>query len=90
VGTRIHLSIRPENLLPGDADAAAIPATVNVNVPLGPIDVTELRSACGVPIKMARPHRTEFKALPPGAQVHLRIESLSSCSVFAESGDPLQ
>ena len=82
-GRAVMLSIRPENLAIAEADAdGAIPATVHVTLPLGPIEVVEARIGRGTAIKLTRPHTPSTRPLPPGTAIHVAIVDAAGVSVF--------
>ncbi|SEB14728.1 ABC transporter ATP-binding protein [Variovorax sp. YR216] len=79
----VVLATRPEHLALAPASADAVPATVEMVLPLGPSLVYELRLASGGTAKVTQPRTAELPRFSAGDAVGLRLRQGSPASVFA-------
>ncbi|MFT4267495.1 MAG: ABC transporter ATP-binding protein [Xenophilus sp.] len=79
----VVLATRPEHLALGQPAADALPAQVEMVLPLGPSLVYELRLAGGASVKVTQPRTAEQPRFAAGDAVGLRLRPGSSASVYA-------
>ncbi|MEH3086568.1 MAG: ABC transporter ATP-binding protein [Xylophilus ampelinus] len=79
----VVLAARPEHLVLGARDAGALPATVEMVLPLGPSLVYELRLSGGGTVKVTQPRTAEHPRFAAGDAVGLQLRRGSPASVFA-------
>ncbi|MBP6894636.1 MAG: ABC transporter ATP-binding protein [Gammaproteobacteria bacterium] len=79
----VVLAARPEHLALGAPAADALPATVEMVLPLGPSLVYELRLPGGTTAKVTQPRTAEQPRFEAGQAVGLRLRQGSPASVFA-------
>lgn len=79
----VVLATRPEHLALAEPAADAVPATVEMVLPLGPSLVYELRLPGGGTLKVTQPRTAEQPRFAAGQAVGLRLRPGSPASVFA-------
>jgi putative spermidine/putrescine transport system ATP-binding protein len=79
----VVVAARPEHLVLVDASAGAVPAKVEMVLPLGPSLVYDLRLASGASIKVTQPRSAEQLRYAAGDQVGVRLRSGAPAGVFA-------
>jgi putative spermidine/putrescine transport system ATP-binding protein len=83
-GASVLVSVRPENLAIAQSnDPGAMPATVRLTLPLGPVEVIEAALGDGASIKLTRPRSPSNLALQPGSAVAVAVADPAGVAVFA-------
>ncbi|MCL4799360.1 MAG: ABC transporter ATP-binding protein [Burkholderiales bacterium] len=83
VGEDVLVSVRPERLaLRGAPGDGAIPATVKVVLPLGPVVVYEAETQAGQPMKISAPREGGARLLEPGARVYVAPAAPDAARLF--------
>jgi putative spermidine/putrescine transport system ATP-binding protein len=86
VGSEVLVSVRPERLRIHIAPTeGAIPATVKVVMPLGPVVVYEAETRAGEPIKISAPREGDARLLDPGTAVFLEPAAPDAARLFRRS-----
>jgi putative spermidine/putrescine transport system ATP-binding protein len=86
VGSEVLVSVRPERLRVHIAPTeGAIPATVKVVMPLGPVVVYEAETRAGEPIKISAPREGDARLLDPGTAVFLEPAAPDAARLFPRS-----
>ncbi|GAA5232420.1 ABC transporter ATP-binding protein [Verticiella sediminum] len=78
----VVLAARPEHLCLAEPGGDALPATVEMVLPLGPSLVYELRLADGAAVKVTQPRTTDAQRFGSGDRVGLQLRRGSPASVF--------
>jgi len=79
----VLLAIRPENLrLSTEPVPDALPAQVEICLPLGSSTIYEVRTPGGTSLKVTQPRRVGSPALKVGQPVYLTLASAHACSIF--------
>lgn len=86
VGSDVLVSVRPERLRVHIAPTeGALPATVKVVMPLGPMVVYEAETRAGEPIKISAPREGDARLLDPGTAVFLEPAAPDAARLFPRS-----
>lgn len=78
----VCLSVRPEHLSLGAPGDGAVPARVEMVLPLGPSLVYELLLADRTPVKVTQPRHEGGERFAPGQPVGLRLRAGAPAAVF--------
>lgn len=82
-GTEVLVSVRPERLRVRTAPVdGAIPATVKLVLPLGPVVFYEAETRAGEPVKISAPREGAAPLLEPGAAIHLEPAAPEAARLF--------
>ncbi len=83
VGSEVLVSVRPERLRVHTAPTeGAIPATVKVVLPLGPIVVYEAETRAGEPVKISAPREGEARPFDPGDAIFIEPAAPDAARLF--------
>jgi len=83
VGAEVLVSLRPERLRVRSAESeGAIPATVKVVLPLGPVVVYEAETRAGEPVKISAPREGDARLLDPGDVIFIEPVAPDAARLF--------
>jgi len=83
VGSDVLVSLRPERLRVRIAPTeGAIPATVKVVLPLGPVVVYEAETRSGEPVKISAPREGDMRLLDPGDAIFIEPAAPDAARIF--------